>query len=139
MDMIEKFHRKYELTEEGEVINRKTKRRLKIAANGYCSITVCGITTKVNVIKELAKLYIQNPNNYKYVICSDPQNPSIENIKWVEDRPTTINKKVIRIEDGKVYESMTKASKDNFVSRPNIYACCMGLIKSSGGYRWRFA
>ncbi|MEG2289592.1 MAG: hypothetical protein RSC24_06455 [Clostridium sp.] len=138
MDMRKQIHNRYLITKDGKVINRKTNNILKIAKNGYCSITVCSITTKINIAKELARLYIDNPNNYKYVKCTDPQHPSINNTIWVQGKQTSTNKKVIRVNDGKLYNSMTDAGIDNFVSRSNIYACCVGKIKQAGGFKWSF-
>ena len=47
-------------------------------------------------------------------------------------------KKVICVETGIVYKSMSEASRDTGVPLGNISYCCNGKLKSAGGYTWKY-
>lgn len=47
-------------------------------------------------------------------------------------------KKVICVETGIVYNSVTKASKATNISDSSIRGCCYGRRKTAGGYHWKF-
>ena len=46
---------------------------------------------------------------------------------------------VIRIEDGKVYESVAAAANELGKTRSGITQCCMGKAKTAHGYHWKYA
>lgn len=48
------------------------------------------------------------------------------------------SKKVICIETGQIFDSMTEAGEVLNVSRCNISECCTGKRKTAGGYHWEF-
>lgn len=47
-------------------------------------------------------------------------------------------KRVVNIESGKVYKSITAAAKELNIKRDNISYCCKGLRDTAGGYHWKF-
>ena len=60
-------------------------------------------------------------------------------IPWNKGKHTTIcknMKKVICIETGEIFNSMTEAQKIKKVN--NISLCCSGKYKTAGGYHWRY-
>ena len=48
------------------------------------------------------------------------------------------SRKVVRLEDGKIYECMKYAAEDNHLSRGNLTSACKGILKTSGGYHWAY-
>lgn len=48
------------------------------------------------------------------------------------------SKKVLRIEDNKIFPSATEASLYVNCHRTNISKCCNGERKTAGGYHWKF-
>lgn len=47
-------------------------------------------------------------------------------------------KRVICVETGIIYNSVTKASKITNISDSSIFGCCHGRLKTAGGYHWKF-
>lgn len=52
---------------------------------------------------------------------------------------TTNNKRVICIETGRVFNSVTEVNKEFGYNTGNICACCKGKLKSANGYHWKYA
>lgn len=52
---------------------------------------------------------------------------------------TTNNKRVICIETGRVFNSVTEVNKEFGYNKGNICACCKGKLKSANGFHWRYA
>lgn len=51
----------------------------------------------------------------------------------------TVKRKVRRIEDGKIYNSIVEAKKDNNIKCSSaIVNACKGLSKKCGGYHWEY-
>ena len=48
------------------------------------------------------------------------------------------SKKVLCVETGKVYESIREAERLTGVSHSNISKCCIGKLKSAGGFHWQY-
>lgn len=51
----------------------------------------------------------------------------------------TNNKRVICIETGRVFNSVTEVNKEFGYNTGNICACCKGKLKSANGFHWRYA
>lgn len=56
----------------------------------------------------------------------------------IEKNFRNIKRKVINLNSGCVYESITSASKATGIGRNNIGDCCNKRNKTAGGYRWEF-
>lgn len=48
------------------------------------------------------------------------------------------NKKVVCVETGQVFDSLTKASECVGVSKSSISECCTGKQKTCGGFHWKY-
>ena len=99
----------------------------------------------------VAEAFIPNPNNYSEVNHKDEnkENNHLNNLEWcsrkynmnygtIKDRMVTNKEKVICIETGIVYESITDAARKMNVHRSNISACVRGKHKTSCGYHWKY-
>lgn len=53
-------------------------------------------------------------------------------------RPFVYKKKVIRLEDGKKYDSMNDAAADVGITHTGIYLACTGRQNTAGGYHWDY-
>lgn len=78
----------YEITQEGQVINKHTKHILKPQPNGkgYLRVSIGG---KLQFVHRLvASQYIPNPNNYEQVNHKDGNktNNAVENLEWVSNQ-----------------------------------------------------
>ena len=57
----------------------------------------------------------------------------------VKTRPGGEPKRVVKcIETGKIYKSISEASRDTRASRSRISLCCNGKAKTAGGFHWEF-
>lgn len=52
--------------------------------------------------------------------------------------PRTPSKPVMCVETGKVYASITEASRQTGLAKNKISYCCRGIRKHTGGHRWKF-
>lgn len=66
----------------------------------------------------------------------DVKNNCVDNLQYASGKAS---KPVVCIETGKVYESLTQATRETGVLQPTISGCCYGDRKTAGGYHWRFA
>lgn len=55
-----------------------------------------------------------------------------------KNRPFIYKKKVVRLEDMKVYDSINDAAADVGITHTGIYLVCTGQQKTAGGYRWDY-
>lgn len=77
----------YEVSNTGEIRNRKTGRILKksFRKDGYCQVTLGRKTIPVYVHRAVADAFIPNPNKLPQVdhLNGDKADNRIENLKWV--------------------------------------------------------
>lgn len=59
-----------------------------------------------------------------------------KNDKIIERKNNSVKKKVICIQTGEIFNSETEASKKYKIKPSGISACCRGVYKSSGGFKW---
>lgn len=138
---IEGFY-PYEVNRNGEVRNSNTGRILnKIRASKCKCICVRMKGTFKSVNKVVYETFVGKIKKgyMAYNIDGDYQNNKLENIGI---KKMGNPKKVIRIdEDGKEtkYNSVIEAAKANYINYQSISSCLVGHIKTSAGYRWRYA
>ena len=166
MDKYEYFFNKYDITKEGIIINKQSKKQSKGCINnrGYRMFT-CRYKNKhfrYSIHRLLAIKYIPNPNNYPIVnhIDGNKLNISLDNLEWCSYSHNTKEavrlglmnynnshgpcKKIIQINKDtkeiiKIYNSIIEASKELKISRSSISKCCKGKYKTCGGYIWKYA
>lgn len=48
------------------------------------------------------------------------------------------SKKIVKLDDGLIYDSIRHASRVLNIPASSLSACCLGRVKSAGGYKWKF-
>ena len=81
-------------------------------------------------MSEESKNKISNANKGKHMSPNTEFKKGYSNISRM--------RKVICLETGKVYNSMTNASKETNISLGNIQSVCLGRSKTAKGYHWRY-
>lgn len=51
----------------------------------------------------------------------------------------TNNKRVICVETGRVFNSVTEVNKEFGYNKGNIVQCCKGKLKTANGFHWKYA
>lgn len=82
------------------------------------------------IMSEESKNKISNANKGKHMSPNTEFKKGYSNISRM--------RKVICLETGKVYNSMTNASKETNISLANIQSVCLGKSKTAKGYHWRY-
>ena len=101
----------------------------------------------------LAEYFIPNPNGYDCVNHIDgvKTNNSLDNLEWCTKAQNNRHarehdlvhdiKACVRVEDGRIYKSLSEAGEDIFGKRnrgTDIGAVCRGRRQTAGGYHWKF-
>ena len=100
----------------------------------------------------VATAFVKNPNNYNVVnhIDEDKSNNYYKNLEWCTyqynniygNRLKNIKKIIIQYDKKfnfiKRWDSATDAEKELLICANNIRKCCNYIIKSAGGYIWRY-
>ena len=157
----ENQHKKYKA-------NRHIKCKIKkptVNKCGYYQTVLYKKGKKRNVLvhRLVAEAFLPNLNNKPTInhIDGNKLNNKLDNLEWAtyteqlihvnsflgkksvisekcrEKRAIQLRKQVKR-SDGKVYNSIAKASKDNNTYSSAIVRCCQGKLKSTGGYSWEY-
>ena len=157
---------KYSVSSMGRVRNDNTGELVTLSSErgNYKKIQVrIGKKThRISVHRAVAKAFIPNPENkatvnHKNGVHDDNR---VSNLEWATQRENNIHKyevlgfrmsqagrnsirekrkkKVIRLEDGKVYNSMTEASEDVGTVISNISLAIKGVHHTAGGYHWDY-
>ena len=138
----------YIIFDNGIVLSKITKKILKPAnCRGYDRY--CLHKDKIQTMKFghrlVAEAFIPNPNNLETVnhIDENKTNNSFKNLEWMTREDNMIYsyaKKVAMIKDGKIIKifQSTQEAKRNGFSQSNIWKCCHGIFKQTGGYQWRY-
>lgn len=152
----------YSVSNLGRVRNDRTDHILKAFTTGYKgndypSVQLHGHTIRVHRLVALA--FIPNPEKKREVnhIDGDHFNNVVSNLEWVTGSENCIHayrtlgkkkyfggenpfaKKVIRIEDGKIYESLKDATRDiGLKSHSSLSRCLNGKQNTSRGFHWAY-
>lgn len=62
----------------------------------------------------------------------------LKNSKKFSEYNMRRGKRVVRLNDGKVFHSMAEAAKETGISKSGIFAVCHSIQETAGGYRWAF-
>ena len=156
----------YSVSNLGRVRNDKTGKFLKPHKAGkeknqyfYTSLVqeVCGTQKTFLIHRLVAFAFIPNPDNKPEVnhIDGNHFNNTVDNLEWVTERENRLHayrvlnldmgfghslpKKVLRVEDGQVFDSVRNAAyacglKDG----SNISRCLSGKRQKAGGYHWKY-
>lgn len=148
----------YEINNDGEIRNIKTKKVLKhrIKNNGYHEVCLyINKQKKYCLIHRLVALtFIENNNNYSQVnhIDGNKNNNSVNNLEWVDSHANnkhawdnnlnkpSITRKVKQYtlsgEYIKTYNSIAEATRATGATKISLVA--NGKRKSSGGFSWKW-
>lgn len=152
----------YSVSNTGLVRNDDTGKLLKpqvTRGHYYCHPCKNGKWRNMYIHRLVAKAFIPNPENKPQInhIDGNPANNHVDNLEWCTnsenqlhkcrvlgkkpDIRTAINackKKVLCVETGEIFESITAAAKSVGSCQPNVSKVLYGLTKTAGGYHWRF-
>ena len=127
--------------------------------DGYllCILSKNGIHTMCKVHRLVAQAFIPNPYNLPQINHKDENkaNNCVDNLEWCDGKYNanygTRNKRsaekklkpVLKIdkETNEViaeYPSLIETGKQTGFSVWNISACCLGIRKSTGGFKWKY-
>ena len=126
--------------------------------DGYQQVTL-SIDGKVytkKVHRLVAEHFIMNEENKPSVnhINGNKADNRVDNLEWATDKEQmkhckeqlgwnphhTTNRKRRKVmrSDGKIYNSIKEAGKENNLFPSNIVMCCQGKVKNIGGYSWEY-
>lgn len=153
-------HPNYSVSNLGRVRNDKTGKLLKPhksnKENGYYRVTLFQATRESRknflIHRLVAMAFIPNPDNKKEVnhIDGDKFNNVVSNLEWVSPSENCLHahrvlnckspaKKVIRIEDSQVFDSIAEATYAcGLKNSSSISLCLSGRWHTAGGYHWRY-
>lgn len=120
----------------------------------YARVSLCNgkVVKNASVHRLVAEAFIPNPGRLPEVNHKDcdRMNNAVENLEWCNrkynvnygDRTAkamaAIEKKVLCVETGIIYNSGTKAAVANGVHKSKISLVCNGKRQTAGGYHWKF-
>lgn len=150
----------YQVSNEGEVKNLRLNIIMKpsYCKGGYLKVKLStnGKQKTIQIHRLVAENFIDNPQSKPQVNHKDCNkiNNHVNNLEWATAQENIdhaikngligeqSSKEVFKIDrKGNVlhkYSSMKEAARDNNCFSSNIYKACNGLIKTTGGYIWRY-
>lgn len=160
---IEGFEGLYKISDEGHVYSVRCKKLLKLIPNQDGYFEVCLANNGKNVYRRVCRLvaiaFIPNPNNLPQVnhIDENKQNDKVYNLEWCSSKynvnhGTAIKRsrqsykskshknwrKVICLNDGKVYASVTLCAKAYDGTPWGVHSICKGTRKTHRGKTFEF-
>ena len=146
----------YEVSDQGEVRNAKTKRLLslnkRIRGYVYVHLHQDGKSKVVTVHRLIASAFIPNPYNLETVnhINYIKDDNRVENLEWMSFIDNTCNKNpdkttIRSVEqldlNGNIlaeFDNVSQASRKLGINRGSINQVCLGRQKTAGGYVFRY-
>ena len=122
--------------------------RIRIFKNGSCS--------SVGVHRLVARAFLPNPKNLTIVnhLDGNKANNIVTNLEWCTQSQNACHayrvlgckasggkpkRKVVCLDNDKVYSSVKQASIDAGINRTSIISCCKGRYTTAGGLHWAYA
>lgn len=157
---------KYSISNLGRVRNSETGKDLKPFKVGtkneqYYAVDFYPYHKKnIRVHRLVAQAFIPNPENKPEVnhIDGNHFNNAVDNLEWVTGSENCIHayrvlnrkkyygaenvtaKKVIRVEDGKVFDSLREAAEQSGIKYHSLISKALkDEWRTSGGYHWKYA
>lgn len=159
------YEGRYQVSTLGRVRNSRTGRILKPHRCGpkvrpnslYYSVILKrkSVAKHFLVHRLVAETFIPNSGSQTVVnhIDGDKFNNSVENLEWTSYSANTIHsynilhnkngfgggpKRVIRVEDGCIFNSIHEAGRICGIIPQNISRCLRGVRPTAGGYHWKY-
>ena len=149
----------YEVSDQGRVKSLKYgKEKILKPRKHTCGYLQVGLykdgQNKVSLIHRLvAEAFIPNPNNLETINHKDEvkTNNAVGNLEWMSQGDNVAYsqpqwaKRSVQMFDKKTGEllatfpSTHEAERVTGINQGSISKCCLGKLKSSGGYIWRYA
>ena len=152
---LKNFEHDYAISRDGRILSLLTDQYIRptVDSHGYLKVSLWKdgehFTKRLHIL--VAQQFIPNPDNLPVVnhIDGNKLNPHVDNLEWCTQQENvqhafrtgltskTSDKEVVR-GDGRVYSSLTKAAKDNNITKSAISKVVNGQRKTAGGYTWAF-
>lgn len=147
MKDIKDFEGLYAVTSCGKVYSYRSKKFLKprVHRDGYLIVALSKDYKKKQCFlhRLVAEAFIPNPDNLPQVNHRDEVkiHNSLQNLEWCTAKYNSQysnDKKVLCVETGVIYNSITKAAEAVKGNKGNICKACNGKFKTSAGYHWNY-
>lgn len=117
----------------------------------YVKLRKEGKSKQVFIHRLVAEAFLDNSSKLPTINHKDgmKQNNTVVNLEFCTFSQNTkhaydnnlikhFTRKVKCIESGVVYNSLKEAGNETGIGYKNIWKCCRGILKTSGGYRWEY-
>ena len=148
----------YEVSDMGRVkslnYNHTSKEKILKSgkdSGGYLQVVLYkdGHVKTVKVHRLVAEAFIPNPNNLETVNHKDEvkTNNVVSNLEWMTRGDNIIYSKARQVQmlnkqTGELlatFHSTSEAERVTGIYHSNISKCCLGKLKSTGGYVWKYS
>lgn len=146
----------YAATEDGRIWSYRSKKFLKPGTDGkgYKLVILCKDKKRktYRIHRLVAETFLPNPANLPQInhIDENKANNALSNLEWIslkdninfgtrtERSAKARQKKIICVETGEIFNSLTEAAIKNNVNKSAICKACKGKLKTCAGYHWAY-